>query len=514
MFAFFNQVLSTYHYHISEEDWANAVQKQSYYPQLNAVSDIFELFNIRHMIAKVPFEYFDQLPDNFLCILNDHGVPQTVWIQEKYDSTVSVRFMNNSVEELSLIEIGQLWSEFILLLEENPPVNKAFNFNKSIKSSHYGRFYMGGAAALICVMLVYLFTINIFSGILFFLSLSGLMVSFFSIYKSVGLQSKFINRFCSTLKYVNCDKVLGSEQGSIFNIAYTDLSLAHFLTLSLVGIFSFADRAIYSIYLLLMPIIGIVLLSSIYLQLFKIKKICSLCMLIIFISIAQLIIFVTQIDFSINLINVLYPSTLFILFVWGIGVVKELINGFQRLQFESIVKYPVYKSFDTFRHFLSQEMVLAQDDFAALTKIEFTQHSGNNITFLLSTACISCKKSYITFRKILYYYQHDIGIQLIIVEDQKDLNSMINAITSDPQVKLEILDDYFLNNTDYDTWLSKWFPGTEIVENVINHAILTEYQMYDFPAVLVNRQRFPDKYFVEDIILFLTPMIKEGREGS
>ena len=247
------------------EKYNDLYESHPNYPSLLSVSDSLSFLDIENISANVPFHHFDKLPDRFLTKLNhiDDFVLLT-----KFKNQYKIENNSSEVETLSIDTINQNWNGLVFIIGENENNSKNLAFNIEYKRLLY----------ISIILSLFFFKQNFDYQDIFYLSTTffGLYISY-DILKTYFKKGSNESKFCSENKEISCNSVINSKDYK-FNkyFEFVDLPIL-FFSISLLGILFnlFSSRLIGFLSLLSFPLI----IYSIHLQKFKIKKWCSLCLI-------------------------------------------------------------------------------------------------------------------------------------------------------------------------------------------------------------------------------------------
>lgn len=241
------------------------------YPSILAMADTLQQFGITHTVARVNKENLSELPLPILLHLDTAG-GSLFPVYDVKDLEAAKEKLNN-------------WSG--VLIKAEPAAEIADKENAKVLGEEK-RFKIFASTLMIAVVgLVTIPLLLSFSWPQLFLlitALAGVVTGYVLFAKDLGITYQAVESFCSAGTGAGCGKVLRSEEGKLFGfITFSDLTLGYFAAqLIAIGIFVplWAGNSLLSILgwlsILALPMIG----YSLWLQAFKIKEWCRLCLVV------------------------------------------------------------------------------------------------------------------------------------------------------------------------------------------------------------------------------------------
>ena len=511
MYNKINSLLQTYNYFIFKDDWETTTKEHPEFPEITALVEILELHGIDCFLAKVPEELLDDLPETFVTLIYDDGIPFTVILDKTDENNCRITFFDNKIKQFSKEEFIKIWSGLILSIEENTQeyssTRNPFNYEKLLKKSCL--------VFTISLFLLVSYTYKVFtfsSFILFIINLMGVFFSFYALKISLGFNNASLNRFCSSIKDGNCNQVITSKKSFILkNVSLSDLSFVFYVSSLITSFLSSYYPGILLLNYTLVPITTLFVGYTIFYQYQVLQKWCLICLSIALITFLQNLVLTINFQLIYNPEEILGAIFIFsmISLIW-----LYIRDSFQKLSDLRLHKYhvtPVYKDPEVFGHFYEKEEVIQTDDFNSLGLLRLSNNAHKNITFVLSLNCEYCKYEYEKIKKLHYYFENKLGLNLIFSFKPEEISAgtldMVNRfyeLNQDTKLLLNSLDDFLIKRYSEKSWLKKWGSPSSNFDDVFanNISILEKYEILDSPEVLINARRSPKAYKIEDLKYF------------
>jgi hypothetical protein len=476
------------------EEYNDLYEAHPNYPSLLAVSDSLCLLDIENISANVPFLHFDKLPDRFLTKLNH--IDDFV-ILTKFNNQYKIE-SKSKIETTSIDIINQNWNGLVFIIGENENVSKNIAINFEYKWLLY----------ILIILSLFFFKQNFDFQNFVYLSttLFGLYISY-DILKTYFKKDNSESKFCSENKEISCNSVINSKDYK-FNkyVKFVDLPIL-FFSISFLGILFnlFSSRLIGFLSLLTFPLI----IYSIHLQKFKIKKWCSLCLIVSSLLIFNGIVFLIFNNFKIKISEILnlIIASLIIMPIWFIlknniksNKEKTQINN-NLLRFKRSEK--VFEAVS--------ENVNGLENFTFITIGD--SNAKNNLTLFITPSCSYCHKAIIDALQLIKKNKNSIYLKI-------GYNLNINN-TDNPYVKIaKIITHLFNNKLDYlqalkdwhieklesNLWLKKWECNNNyIFENEVLEKQFNWCAEKDFnyaPVRVFNNRLLSQEYEINELHYF------------
>lgn len=479
------------------EKYNDLYESHPNYPSLLSVTDSLSFLDIENISANVPFHHFDKLPDRFLTKLNhiDDFILLT-----KHNNQYKIENNSYKVEAISIDIINQNWNGLVFIIGENENNSKNLAFNIEYKWLLY----------ISIILSLFFFKQNFDFQNIFYLSttLFGLYISY-DILKTYFKKDNNESKFCSENKEISCNSVINSKDYK-FNkyFEFVDLPIL-FFSISFLGILFnlFSNRLIGFLSLLSFPLI----IYSIHLQKFKIKKWCSLCLIASSLLIFNGIVFLIFNNFKITISEILnlIIASLIIMPIWFI--LKNIIKS-------NIEKTQINNNLLRFKR-SAKVFEAVSENVNGLEDITFITIGNidaiNNLTLFISPSCSYCHTAIIDTLQLIEKNEKSIYLKI-------GYNLNINNIDN-PYIKIASIITYlFINKLDYlqaiidwhiekletDLWIKKWEScndlifENEIIEKQFNWCAEKDYNYA--PVKIFNNKVLSQEYEINELYYFFT----------
>lgn len=494
------------------------LQTHNDYPSLKSLTDTLDYFGITNIAANVPLDALSQLPKQFLTLVKDDEEKNLVLV-EKVKNKIHVIREDGKIEKLNQDSFLKIWTGTIIAVEKEENIVTQVDHKYNIKNIALG---------VLLVIAIFALVLSPFTSLeigYILTSFIGLVISYLIMLQSFGVKSGISDRVCNIISpsESSCTAVISSSVGKIGNkFGLADASIVFFMTLIiaivLIGI-SWST-------LLCISITSLFAISySIYLQAYKIKAWCSLCLLISVILLLQF--GLLSYGFSGWEFSLVYNTQL--LFIAGlITAMWVIFKSFKEYGTElDAVKNDLFsfkRNTNFFFSVLHKNKQLVLDDLPSEHRLVFGNPKAViTLTSITNPFCGFCKEPFLEYDKLLKRHPEDIQLQVLfnVVSDpeaivNKIATRIINLYQVDKVLAYEALLTWF-KTTDWDAW-SKQFP--DIANAAVNTAeilasqisISKENGINYTPVTVVNRHLFPKKqYKISDLPFFITDF-KEQNE--
>ena len=280
------------------DDFEDLFQSHPNYPSLYAITDTLNLLSIENIAVKIPKEQIEELPKQFLALYKNELV-----LVNKSDKKISIEKDDLKKIQLDYSNFLEFWNGIILAIEPNTKITSISN-----KKATSWLLYTLPFIALTSLSIYYnQYTFNAFGSLL--ISLIGLIVSVFILQEKFGVKNEMASKFCNMNPSASCNSVIKSKNSKINNyFNFTDLPLLYF-GISFLSILIEPSPSSLVFGLISVSSLPIVI-YSVWLQKFQLKKWCVLCLAVSFLIVLQsvLLIFantsfdiISQINFAVLL---------------------------------------------------------------------------------------------------------------------------------------------------------------------------------------------------------------------
>lgn len=207
---------------IDKSEFLFQLQSHPDYPNLLAIVDTLNFFDIAAGAFNIDLKEYDLLPSYFVAFLN-LGKGMDLYLFEKSNGTF---FYFDGKKRIGISK-GELdtKSNGIFLLVEN---------ENGIDKKKSGQFLKWLPVVLGSGVLIYLFfskSVNIFNLVFLLFAIVGIFFSIVSLKDIFGIQSELVNNLCNPSATTDCKSVINSKKWRFFDyVSFSDLSLLFFTT--------------------------------------------------------------------------------------------------------------------------------------------------------------------------------------------------------------------------------------------------------------------------------------------
>ncbi|MHA7059532.1 vitamin K epoxide reductase family protein [Aquimarina sp. M1] len=480
------------------------------YDSLKSVSDTLDFFEIENLIANVPKDALNSLPNNFLALLKmeeqqDHGL---VYVDQSNSKKISVTDQDNKKHSISTQDFKEKWNGTILAIEKATAPSFGFHFNTE-------RYLLFFALILFCFFLTTKPTWLAVAS--YILSVAGLWIGVLIVKESFGLHSAGVAKVCNQLAKSSCDAVITSSSAILYKkLSLSDAVLVYFATTTLYLVFFGFQPLIFTVLsIAVLPVIG----YTIFAQRMILKNWCALCLIISFVLLTQgALLFVLS---EINTSFIFHYGFGFILIsaICAISwvVFKTMFTDKQRLEKKELESLKMKKNTDVFKTLLLKNSPIETQ---SVEGIVFGNLSAPiQVTAITNPNCSFCKEAFLGYKQLLKLFPDTIRVKLVLLvnhEDQKNegtriANQLINVYNSRGKSKaFDALADWFVTK-DLKKWSLKYgddLANTHIDALAHNTIWCEENEILYTPETIINGYKKPSVYKVEELQFFIEYLSK------
>jgi uncharacterized membrane protein len=498
-------------YNDKNEAFESSYLSHPNYPSLYAVTDTLSLLHIENIAARIPKEQFIELPDYFLAVLDGEFV-----LVHKKEAHVEIETIKGSFFKLSFDDFLNRWNQLVIAVEPNlvSTTKLKYPFSK-------GYLYILPCIALITVSLFFK-SYGLTEFLLLSTSILGLVVSVFIVQEKFGIKNEMATKLCSLNTSAYCDSVIQSEISTINKwLSFSDLPLL-FFAISVVAILMQPKNSgivVGFLSLVMLPVI----VYSIWLQKFELKKWCVLCLAVSLLIVSQGLVFgftttsFLKILLSVNVFALSF-ATIVITSLWFL--IKPMIA--KKLQFEK--KVNELKRFKRdFKLFTFLSKTIPQiDGFQELNGIQIGNVNAEvRLTIIISPSCGHCHTAFQEAIELVKNYSERVFLQVLFNINPENKNNpytivvetllSINALF--PQNAEEALTDWHVKKMELNQWKEKW--AVNRIDTKANQQIALQYlwclqNKFNYtPVKLINKKLFPIQYEINELKYFLNDFSEE-----
>jgi uncharacterized membrane protein len=484
------------------------------YPSVFAITDSLDMLAIENIAIKVPKEQFIELPDNFLAVYNNNVV-----LVLKNNNNITIEDEEGKKEILTYNEFLTGWNQVVIAIEPN-----TITKSKNIETNTKGLVYTLPIVALIIVSVLYN-NFSVTAALLLLTSLFGLAVSIFIVQEKFGIKNEIVSQFCNINPNASCNTVIQSSKSlGTSLVGFFDLPLL-FFSISLLAIILQPESGgsiVGFLSLLSVPVV----LYSVWLQKFELKKWCVLCLAVSFILIAQGIIFASSTTSFLNILESNFFGFLIatVLFTAIWLFIKPVFEGKIKAEKGETALKKFKRNFEVF-NFLSKE-VLVQEGFNKLDGITFGHKTATTqLTIIISPSCGHCHKAFEDGMNLFKKFPERIFFNVLFNinpenEDnpyKKVVETLLTINNINPENAESAISDWHIKKMELEPWLKKWKMNS--IDMKVNHQIFQQYNWclaneFNYtPVKIVNKKLFPAAYEINELKYFINDFSEEKEES-
>ncbi|NER14521.1 hypothetical protein GWK08_13790 [Leptobacterium flavescens] len=501
-------------FHIDKNDLELQLISHSAYPSLKAVTDTLDYFGIENIAANVPVDALDQLPENFLALIDEEGETELVLVKRK-KTDIHLKTGAGKKVKMPAREFVNKWTGTIIAVEKEEKKEK----DAVLKQIDLKLVFAGFAA--LTVLLTITLNGEIVRALYVLLAFLGLGVSYFTVKSDLGIEDRLVTRVCTAIsgKGEGCKGVINSREGKLFNaVGLSDISVIYFAGIMVVQAIAGFDKAFFSLLsLCALPFIAF----SLYLQAFKLKQWCSLCIVISSVLISQFVLLsFGSANWDLSLKYLFNAGLIFLMVAGGWYLLKNLWKD--RVQYRATLKefYTFKRNGDLFLSALKSREPMTQNALESHHGLLFGHPKASiRITAITNPLCGFCEEPFKVYSGLLKDQPEEIQLHLIFnVPDNEE-----NKAT---QIGLKILSLYEQNRAKAFEALEKWFYNRDIdawlkiYENINISPQAREMaekqrqwcadQAINYtPETIVNSYYFPKRQYKIEDLRFFTENLRE-----
>ena len=495
--------LSINNYKDQTEEFEDLFQFHPDYPSLFAITDTFDLLSIENVAVRIQKEQLSELPDSFFAVHKNNIVLAT-----QKENTITIETEKEGKKVLLLDDFIQDWDGIVAVIEPNETSKSA-----SFKTASNWHYYALAILALVIVSFVYN-SYGISEILLLLTSLAGFIFSVFIVQEKLGVKNEMVSKFCSMSPSASCDSVIGSNKGEINKwINFADLPVL-FFGINLLAVL--ANPSGSSVVIGLLSLLSLpVIVYSIYIQKWQLKKWCLLCLTVSAIIILQSAVWIFMMQPFVYSASSLFPY-LFSLILIGTSLlaIKPILTGKMKAE-EEVNKLKKFKrNFGIFNSLTKEIPVLA--GFNKLEGLEFGKIDADvELLIILSPSCGYCHKAFAESMELITKYPEKISLKVLFNINPDNANNpykivvdqLLEINSKNKDSVLEAISDWHIKKMGLDKWLDKWNSGD--ISMKINQQVELQYdwcrenQFNYTPVKIVNNVIFPHEYEISDIRYFL-----------
>ena len=480
------------------------------YPSLFAVTDSLNTLSIENVVIKVPKEQLNELPNSFLAVFNGDLV-----LVDKMEFSIIVETEKSKRTTLTIEDFSEGWNGVVLAIEPNDAQEE-----KTLSENPKGLKYSILFLALIVLSSFYN-DYRLFDYIFLITSLVGLLISVFIVQEKFGIDNQVVSKLCNINPSTSCESVIKSnnvESNKWFG--FSDLPLIFFVTAVLAILIGPANSNLVGfLSLIAVPVI----VYSIWVQKFQIKKWCVLCLIISSLVVIQGALWSFESEFRVNFTLTSLFQYLFSLIVvsslWS--VVKPIVED--KLKAEKSVKdlTKFRRNFALFE-FLSKD-ITSFDGFDKLEGLHFgNSTAAAKLSIIISPSCGHCHKAFEDAFELIWKYPEKISLNVLFnINPENNQNPykvvverllMINNVN--PENIVEAISDWHIKKMELELWQKKWTVNS--ISMKVNQQIQQQYDWcskngFNYtPVKIINTRLYPSEYELSELKYFINDILENN----
>lgn len=356
---------------------------------LRGISDALDQLHIAHGVYQLPPEYLKEVTSPFIAVLRNGRFCIAVITDEEHCTVISDEGKHTVVP---LARFLTVWKGTVLLTEEFPVCyREPFYLWKQLGSYVY-KFKHSLFISLLGLLPLSLYCDIQAEAIFCLLIWLGIVLSVCIIYKE-SYHSDFLQSFCKIGRAVDCNKVLHSKGATLNgNVSLGEMALLYYVFLYLYTLFRLPDYV--SVWTYATIVATLFTWWSVGYQVFVVRKLCVLCLLLTAVIWAQAITlyFTNCYGFSLNVVSVGYVALVGTICCLGGFLQKDCLRAVrqtQRLkeQKTALLAYP-----GLFYPLLQKEEAVLD------AKLDVTLHSeavnSSHLQIVVCPHCAHCAKHF------------------------------------------------------------------------------------------------------------------------
>lgn len=487
------------------------------YPSLKAITDTLDYFGIENLTAHVPKETLGQLPRTFLALVEKNDQRELALVLVKETGILLKRPKGKSVRMVKEQFLKQ-WTGTIIAVEKIE--KKEFSSLLSIvkPTTIFLTF-------LALSLLLLSFIGNTSATVLWMLgtSLIGLVTGYFIIKEELGVTDQRIAKLCGTISGTTngCGTLLNTDKiGVLQHIPLKDIVVVYFASqLLIVATLGIAVSELFLLSAFSMPIV----LTTLYLQAFKLKKWCLLCLVVALILGSQFGIMLNAFsswDFSLPYL--LYTAIIVLWVSFGWTRIKRLWKDSIQLDKSRQELYSFKRDKGLFFGALNREKPLLSQPLEAPFLLFFgNEEAAVKVLAITNPLCGYCSEPFETYAKLISQYPNEVQIS-VVFNVTTDLSNratqialqMVELYKKDSTLAWQSILEWF-RDRDIISWNSKFGAKVSKVssssgETIAAHRSWCESNQINYtPKTVINNRPFPKQpYKVDDALFFIDDLVR------
>ena len=492
-----------------KNEFKDAFLSHPNYPSLFAITDSLDLLLIENAAIRVTKEQIVDLPQNFLAYFREELI-----LVEKFKDYVRINTIKKGIVKMAYEKFLLDWNGVIVAIEPNTE----FDNEKLRIELSWLKYFL--PFCLMAGLSFYYNTYDVYSIIFLITAILGATVSTFIIQQKLGFKNAIISKFCNLSTNSSCSDFINNAKKSRW-IGFSDLPLLFFSSSFIAILIQPLDSVILIGFLSMSSIP--VIICSIWIQKFEIKKWCIMCLAVSFLIFLQSIIWFASDLFtlSFNFQNI-FPflfSALLLLPIWLF--VKPLIESIQNTE-NSAKELKKFKRNYSLLNFLSKR-VPQKAGFNDLKGLDFGNRNASiKLSIVISPSCVHCHTVVQEAFDLISKFPDRIFLNVLFNINIENNTNPYKAVVerllmihrATPEKTFEALSDWYFKKLGLRQWLKRW--PIDVIGIMISQEIQKQYDWCEknnfnyTPVKIVNEKIFPTSYDVSEIKYFLNDFAEEN----
>lgn len=501
------------------------------YPSIKSISNFLKDINCNNLVVKLSLEQLPKIPLPAIAHLTKNNGHFVVLTEVTANSISYIDSEIGLVKE-DFDEFQKKWTGVALLIKATERSGQA-NYKQERKIEKVGRFLtytcLGLCFALISIAIPFF---SLKDGTVYFYKVVGTLIGVLLLQKQFGISSNSIDSLCK-LGNSDCDSVIRSKASKIFSVInLSELSLLYFvggllsMTIGTISISS-VEGLIFGLSILTLPVTCI----TIYNQAFKLKKWCSLCLIITVILWLE---FATHIVLGSNLfITSASAIVCFIGFsipyVFWFAVRERFIDSLEIDKLQK--KLNVFlRNESIFQNLLQQQPEIGTER-SLSSDIQLNEAiKPIELTVVTNPECGPCAVAQMILEEIARENKDLISLKHRFLVDHnkkgtislKVVKHIISLSTFSREDAHAAISSWFRRNEldDFAKWLETNAATQPVDENKVDQLVkennywCLRYQIVSTPTIFINGRKLPEQFSFYDLKYHIRKMVEQIMDSA
>lgn len=489
------------HFKLDKQEFYFQFNSHPNYPSALAFSDTLNFLGIKNDAYELDKEYWDELPEEYMALVDN-----SFSLVKKKGNDFTI--YSDKIKTLNKEELYKNSGDFVLLFEKTDSIKTTsfFNFRPYI--------YLVFGLVILYSFLQFTWYESIFN----LLSLVGVYISLELYNQKFGQESAVVSNICggasNNASQSSCSKIFSSDKTDILGLKLADFSLIYFLGITFIGLLFPDAQPILKITSLISIL---VVLYSLYIQSIVEKSICRICMVIIFILLAQIILSAVYFAWQPSLAIVFVSAILFTSLFFTVAYLNNLMNQKEELKKSNAKNLKFKRNYDLFKRELLDrgKIEFADNDTFFLGSKDAKLH----ISVISNPYCGFCKDAHKILENLLAQYPEEVSAQIrfnyTAKRNDEKYTQLISNFQSIYRNKkkgefMHAVEKWFDHKNEDEIKVLAGNNNPENLTDISNMTVENSAAGLTFtPVFILNGYQFPDKYDREDIYYFISELIED-----